>query len=295
MPYATARDGVKLYYEEVGSGTSVLFAHEFAADYKSWEPQMRFFARSHRCITYSARGYLPSDVPQDAAAYTHEHFRDDVVAMLDHLGIEKAHIVGLSMGGYSALQVGIAYPGRVLSLTLAGTGSGSARGATEDFRRSAAALAKQLETEGAAAAARDYGAGPTRIPFLVKDPRGYREFQEALAAHDAKGSANTMRKFQGERPPLHTFDAEIRKLTVPVLIMVGDEDDPCLEPSLYLKQAIPTSGLAVFPKSGHTLNLEEPALFNATVADFIARVGAGRWEPRDPRAIPSARWSGGST
>jgi proline iminopeptidase len=250
---------------------------------------MRFFARSHRCITYSARGYLPSDVPADAAAYTYEHFRDDVVAMLDHLGIGKAHIVGLSMGGYSALQVGLAYPDRALSLTLAGTGSGSARGVTEEFRRSAAATAVQFETAGSAAVARDYGMGPGRVPFLVKDPRGYQEFQDALAAHDAKGSANTMRKFQGERPPVHAFDADIRKLALPVLIVVGDEDDPCLEPSLYLKQAIPAAGLAVFPKSGHTVNLEEPALFNRTVADFIARVEAGRWEPRDPRAIRSAK------
>jgi proline iminopeptidase len=177
------------------------------------------------------------------------------------------------------------YPGRARSLTLAGTGSGSERGATETFRRSAIATAQQFETAGSKAVAHDYGVGPGRVPFLVKDPRGYREFQDALAAHDAQGSANTMRKFQGERPPLHEFDAEIRELALPVLIIVGDEDDPCIEPSLYLKQAVAASGLAVFPKSGHTVNLEEPALFNETVADFIARVEAGRWPRRDPRSV----------
>ncbi|HET9903647.1 MAG TPA: alpha/beta fold hydrolase [Xanthobacteraceae bacterium] len=285
MPHASASDGVRLYYEEVGSGTPILFIHEFAADHKSWEPQMRFFARSHRCIAYSARGYRPSDVPKDADAYTYKHFRDDVIAVLDHLGIEKAHIVGLSMGGYSAVQVGLEYPQRALSLTLAGTGSGSARGETEEFRRTARAIAEQFETEGSAAVAQAYGVGPGRVPFLVKDPRGFQEFREALAAHDAQGSANTMRKFQGERPPLHAFDAAIRRLALPVLIIVGDEDDPCIEPSLYLKQAIPASGLAVFPKSGHTVNLEEPALFNRTLADFLARVEAGRWAPRDPRSV----------
>jgi proline iminopeptidase len=289
MPHASTPDGTRLYYEEAGSGAPILFVHEFAADYKSWEPQMRFFSRSHRCITYSARGYAPSDVPKNLDAYGYEHFRDDVIAMLDHLKIEKAHIVGLSMGGYSALCVGLKYPGRALSLTLAGTGSGSERGFTEEFRRNSVTLADQYEREGAHAVAHGYGAGPGRVPFLVKDPRGYQEFQDALAAHDAQGSANTMRRFQGGRPPVHEFEAGIRKVMVPTLIIVGDEDDPCVEPSIYLKQMLPASGLAVFPKSGHTVNLEEPALFNQTLSDFLARVEAGRWPVRDPRSIRPAR------
>ncbi len=285
MPHATTKDGVRLYYEEVGSGTPILFVHEFAADYRSWEPQMRYFARRHRCITYSARGYAPSDVPEDASAYGYENFRDDVIAVLDHLTIEKAHIVGLSMGGYSALQVGLSYPQRALSLTLAGTGSGSEHGATEEFRTSARATAEQFESLGSEHVARSYGVGPTRVPFEIKDPRGHREFLEALAQHDARGSANTMRTFQGTRPPVHEFEAELQRLSVPTLIVVGDEDDPCILPSFYLKQVISASGLAMFPKAGHTINLEEPALFNEIVADFIARAEAGRWPPRDPRSI----------
>jgi 3-oxoadipate enol-lactonase len=124
MPYATARDTTRLYFEEAGSGSAILFVHEFAADYASWEPQMRYFARRHRCITYSARGYTPSETPA-ADAFTYQHFRDDALAVLDHLGIERAHLVGLSMGAYSSLQVGLLRPERVLSLTLAGIGTGS--------------------------------------------------------------------------------------------------------------------------------------------------------------------------
>lgn len=289
MAYVRTRDGVNLYYEEAGSGTPILFVHEFAADYKSWEPQMRYFARRHRCITYSARGYSPSDVPSSSSAYSYEHFRDDAIDVLDHLRIEKAHVVGLSMGGYSALCLGLQYPQRAISLTLAGTGSGSETGETEEFRRSSRDVARQFETAGSAEVAKNYGNGPTRIPFAVKDPRGHREFLDALAAHDPQGSANTVRNFQGERPPVHAFEAEIRKLALPVLIVLGDEDDPCIEPSLYLKKHIAASGLAVFPKTGHTCNLEEPALFNETVADFIARVEAGRWPARDPRSIRPAR------
>ena len=98
MPYATTKDNVRLYFEEAGSGTPILFVHEFAADYASWEPQMRYFSRRHRCIAYSARGYTPSDVPASDSAYTYEHFRDDAIAVLDHLKIKAAHLVGLSMG-----------------------------------------------------------------------------------------------------------------------------------------------------------------------------------------------------
>src|SRR5438132_11313947 len=122
MPYATTRDKVRLYYEEAGQGTPILFVHEFAGDHRSWEPQMRYFSRRHRCIAYAARGYAPSDVPAAADAYSYRHFAGDIAAMLDHLKIDKAHVVGLSMGGYSTLQFAINHPARALSLTLAGTG-----------------------------------------------------------------------------------------------------------------------------------------------------------------------------
>src|SRR5271155_4540333 len=121
MPYAVATDNVRLYFEEAGSGTPIIFLHEFAADYASWEPQMRYFSRGHRCIAYSARGYTPSDVPA-GSTFSYQNFRDDALAVLDHLGIDRAHLVGLSMGAYSSLQVGLHHPDRAISLTLAGVG-----------------------------------------------------------------------------------------------------------------------------------------------------------------------------
>lgn len=301
MPYATTKDRVRLYYEEAGSGTPILFCHEFAADFASWEPQLRYFARRHRCIAYSARGYLPSDVPASVEAYSHETFRDDAIAVLDHLQIEKAHVVGLSMGAYSTLQVGLHYPARALSLTLAGVGSGSERWYTEQFRVHSRTVADQFETLGSADYAKVYGMGPGRIPFLVKDPRGFQEFVDALGRHDAKGSAHTQRGFQAGRPSLYDFEAGIHRITLPTLIVVGDEDDPCIEPSLFLKRHLPASGLAVFPKTGHVVNLEEPALFNEALERFIALAEAGRWPARDPRSIrpapdiPSALFPRGAT
>jgi proline iminopeptidase len=284
MPYATAKDNVKLYYEEAGSGTPILFSHEFAGDYRNWEPQMRFFARRHRCITYSARGYKPSDVPGDPKAYSYKHWASDAVAILDHLKIDKAHFVGLSMGGYTAVVLGMLFPQRLLSLTAAGAGSGSERAHIEELRKSWRELADMFESKGSAEVARTYGMGQARIPFLVKDPRGFEEFSKMFSEHDARGSALTMRGFQCERPSLYDFEADIRKIEVPALIVVGDEDEPCLEPSVLLKQWMPTSGLVVVPRTGHVVSEEEPALFNEAVADFIARVEAGRWGKRDPRS-----------
>ena len=285
MPYAKTSDGIRLYFEEAGSGSSILFVHEFAGDYRNWEAQMRYFSRRHRCIAYSARGYKPSDVPADHKAYSYKHWVSDALAVLDHLAIEKAHIVGLSMGGYTVVQIGLAAPQRALSLTAAGAGSGSERSYTEEFRKSSWALADDFEKKGTVEVVRNYGMNPARVPFLVKDPLGFADFNRMFSEHDAQGSANTMRGFQAERPSLYDFEAEIRRIMVPTLIVVGDEDDPCLEPSFKLKQWIPTSGLAVFPKTGHVVNQEEPALFNQTVDDFIGRVEAGRWPPRDARSI----------
>ena len=281
MPYATARDSTRLYYEEAGTGSPILFLHEFAADYASWEPQMRYFARGHRCIAYSARGYTPSDVPS-GDAFSYEHFRDDAVAVLDHLGIERAHLVGLSMGAYSALQVGLKHPERVLSLTLAGVGSGSEPARVDAFRESAQKNASDLEMLGSSEVAKTYGNSPNRIPFKIKDPRGFEEFMAALARHDAQGSAHTQRGFQGGRPSLYALEDGLQGLALPVLVIVGDEDDACIQPSLLLKEKIPASGLAVFPKTGHVLNLEEPALFNQTLERFLILTEAGRWPPRDP-------------
>jgi proline iminopeptidase len=288
MPHAVTRDNVRLYFEEAGSGTPILFLHEFAADHTNWEPQMRYFSRGHRCIAYSARGYAPSDVPSSPEVYSFRHFYNDALAVLDHLEIEKAHFIGLSMGSYSSLQVSLHAPKHMLSMTLAGVGSGSSLENLDAWRKQCRDNADQFEKLGSAEVAKVTREAPSRIPFLVKDPRGHADFYAALARHDSKGSANTMRGFQGGRPSIYTLTEAIRKATTPALIICGDEDDPCIEPSLFLKKHLPAAGLTFFPKSGHVLNLEEPALFNEVVERFIALVEAGRWGVRDPRSIVAA-------
>ncbi len=281
-------DGVQLYYEEAGDGTAMVFVHEFAGDHRSFEPQMRHFARRYRCIAYNARGYPPSEVPEAVAAYSQERARDDIVTVLDGLSIERAHVVGVSMGSLATLHFGLHYPDRAHSLVLGGCGYGALHSEQEQFRSESAAFAQRIESEGMFDVASEYGAGPSRVQFENKDPRGFAEFVAMLAQHSSLGSINTLRGVQMKRPSIYDLEEALRALEVPTLIMAGDEDDPCLDASLYLKRTVPSSGLALLPKTGHALNLEEPDLFNRLVDDFVHQVDAGRWDLRDPRSMGDA-------
>jgi len=285
MPHLTTDDGVKLYYEETGSGTPIVFVHEFAGDYRSWEPQVRHFARRYHCITFNARGWPPSEVPADVARYSQARAADDICSVLDAVKIDKAHIVGLSMGGLATLHFGITYPSRARSLLVAGAGYGAERGEREKFRAEAVVIAGRLETEGMPAFAEAYAYGPTRVQFQAKDPRGFAEFKAMLAEHSAKGAANTQLGVQRERPSVFDLETELAALRVPMLVVTGDEDWPCLLPNVFIKRTCRSAALLVIPNSGHTVNLEEPDAFNAALADFLAQVDAGRWPMRDPRAI----------
>lgn len=279
MPHITARDGTRLYYEEAGHGTPVVFVHEYAGDYRTWEMQMRYFSRAHRCVTYSQRGYPPSDVPTDGAKYSQDIARDDVLALMDALKIEKAHVVGHSMGAYTALHVGINAPARCISVVAAGCGWGSTPDAKkrEEMKALAAETGRMFAEEGIKAAAAKYADAPMRQAQKNKDPRGYAEFARMLADHSAEGHAQTMFNLQLKRPTLWEMEAALKKFSVPLLIIVGDEDEPCIDGSVFLKRTAPTAGLLVIPRSGHNVPTEEPAMFNAALADLFAAAEAGRW------------------
>ena len=225
-------------------------------------------------------------MPPEVDSYSQAIAVSDAVAVLDGLGIAKAHVVGLSMGGFCTLHFGLRAAERALSLTVAGAGYGCEKEHEAYFRGVSLEVAANFERQGSAAFAKVYALGASRVQFQNKDPRGWQNFADRLATHSALGAANTMRGVQARRPSFWDLEDELKALRLPTLVVVGDEDDHCLRPGLYLKSTIPTSGLAILPKTGHTLNLEEPALFNALLAEFIAQVEAGRWGPRDPRALP---------
>jgi pimeloyl-ACP methyl ester carboxylesterase len=285
MATITTDDGVRLHVEDVGTGIPIIFVHEWAGDARSYEPQLRHFSRTYRCIAFNARGYPPSDVPDDVESYSQDRARDDIRDVLDRLGIERAHIVGTSMGAFATLHFGFGYPDRARSLVLTGCGYGAEPDTHALFLEETLRTAETIETAGMAVAAERYAVGPSRVQYLAKDPRGWDEFATRLAEHSALGSANTLRGVQARRPSLWDLTDAMRALELPTLVISGDEDHACLAPAVLLKQTIQTAALAVVPNTGHAVNTEEPDTFNRLVGDFFHQVEANRWPRRDPRAV----------
>jgi pimeloyl-ACP methyl ester carboxylesterase len=288
MAMARTSDGVELYYEMTGGGYPILFMHEFAGDHRSWAAQVHHLAPSHRCIAFAARGYPPSEVPADVSAYSQARAVEDAVDVLEAAAVERAHVVGLSMGGFAALHLVLRHPDRVSSAVIAGVGYGSQPEKRDQFRRESNAIADAFERDGSARVAESYAVGPARVQLQNKNPDTWKDFASALAQHDATGAALTMRGVQAARPSLYDLTDQLRAIRTPVLVIAGDEDEGSLEASLMLKRTIPTSGLLILPKTGHTINLEEPEAFNQAVTNFFMAVEDGMWKERDPRAVPGS-------
>jgi pimeloyl-ACP methyl ester carboxylesterase len=284
MPYADAQ-GIKLYYEEAGRGTPIVFVHEFADDLHSWEAQIRYFSRRYRCIAFNARGYPPSDVPKAVSKYSQALATDDIATVMRHLKIPKAHIIGCSMGGYATIHFGLRYARLALSLTAVGAGYGSDPDKRAQFMRDTEVMARRFEELGTPEAIKPYQVGPARVQFQNKDPRGFAHFCAEFAKHSALGSANTLRGVQAKRPTIYSLERGLKNLKVPLHVVSGDEDNLCLEPGIFIKRVCIAASLTVVAKSGHAVNREEPDLFNRLTAEFLASVDSGRWRPRDPRSL----------
>ena len=290
MSFIKTDDNVKLYYETTGKGEPIIFVHEFAGDFRSWAPQVNYFSRYNQCITFCARGYYPSDVPENENKYSQERAWRDIISVMDNLEIEKAHIVGLSMGGFATLHLGINAPNRVLSLVIAGCGYGAIPidkinfNKEADFSNVSLETAQNIINQGMEKIGSEYALGPSRVQFQNKDPIGWKLFRDQLVEHNPIGSANTLLGVQNKRPNLYAIEKDISTINLPTLIINGDEDDMCLEVGLFLKRTIHTSGLLIVPKTGHTINLEEPSIFNNHLLEFYSRINASTWNKRDERA-----------
>jgi pimeloyl-ACP methyl ester carboxylesterase len=287
MPYAQS-GAVRLYYEEVGSGLPIVWVHEMGSDLRQWEQQLRYFGRAFRCVAFNARGYAPSDVPKENDNYLYDRFAADIGAVMDHCGIDRAYVVGWSMGAYAALIFALRHPERIRGVVATGVGSGSPRAEHAHFQSMMAQVANLYRTQGAAHVADIIANGATRLQLKRKDPRGWAAFRDDLAGHDAEGMAMTSANYQGRRPSLEDFEAEFRALTAPVLLAVGDEDTTCVETNLWLKGILPSAGIWMAPQTGHAPNLEDPAAYNRVVQDFIDAVERGGWATAVP-AQASAR------
>lgn len=271
----TKVNGVELHYEDTGAGFPLIFCHEFAGDMRSWEPQVRHFARRYRIVTFNYRGYPPSSVPEHESAYGHDQLVDDLRALMSDLGISRAHVAGLATGGNLALNFAIAHPQMVAGLVVAGAGAGTTD--RESWLAGAQKFAADLERDGTAGMVANVAAAPQRVIFRDKDPRGWASFLAMMGDFSPTGCAHLLRNALTQRKPVTELKDEIEALGMPILVMVGDQDHPAAEASRFIRDHARFAGLCVLPMCGHTLNSEEPVLFNLLVSDFLAAVEAGRW------------------
>jgi pimeloyl-ACP methyl ester carboxylesterase len=277
MSRMTTSDGVKIYYEEVGSGEPIIFSHEFGDNYETWRPQLDYFGRRYRCVTYAARGFPPSDIPEEMDKYTQARVSADIGDLMDHLGMAQVHLVGVSMGSYAVLNYALANPDRVRSLVVGSGGHGS------DLEHRAAVLqgiearAAAFLEKGAEKMAVGLAEDTVRIPFKVKDPRGWKAFRSRLARHSTEGCARTLRGVFTDRPSVYSQKKQLEAFDLPVLLMFGDMDTPAIEPTLFMHQHMPRAGLLALPWSGHNLNVEEPLAFNRALEDFFHAVERDSW------------------
>jgi pimeloyl-ACP methyl ester carboxylesterase len=277
----TTDDGVNLACASVGEGPAILFLHEFAGDARDWDAQLRALSREFRCLTANARGYPPSDVPAEVESYSQDRAIADALAVLDAFGIARAHVVGHSMGSYTALHLALRYPARIASVLATGCGWGSDANARAETVKICQDIAHMFRTEPMAVAAKTYASAPMRRAFLARNPTAFGAFVARLAEHAAVGAANTMLGLQARRPILSDMAPALAQMQTPLLVVVGDDDVSCLDGSLLLKRTAPNAALLVVPRCGHQIGLEEPELFTRTVRDFVREVEAGRW--RAPR------------
>lgn len=274
----TTSDGVRLYCESEGEGTPIVFVHEFSGTCRSFDLQRAALRKGHRCISFNARGYPPSDVPPDVSLYSQEIAARDIVAVMGGLGLPNAHLVGVSMGAASSLQVALKHPNRVLSATLASIGTGS-DAKPEENHAGMEAMAKLIESQGTAGLAATLGNSPARRRLKDRNPAEFTRFIDELKTLSVHGMANTMRGVQKKRPSIYADAEQLARLEVPVLILFGGDDAGCRGPSLFLQQTVPNARLHEFPQTGHLVNLERADMFNDLVSRFLVEVGSKKCAP----------------
>ena len=267
--------GADLYYESTGEGVPLVLCHEFAGDMRAWEPQVRFLARRYRVVAWNYRGYPPSDVPEATDAYSPEGLVADLLGLIDGLELDRVHLAGLATGGNLVLNFAIAHADRVRSLIVAGAGAGTVDRAA--WLEAAERFADDIARDGSEGIVANVADAPQRVIFRTKDPRGFKEFVDGMRRLSPVGAEHVMREVLIPRAPVFELAEGIRRLSMPVLVMCGDQDAPAFEPSRFIRDTAPHAGLAVVPMCGHTLNSEEPELFNRLAGSFLAAVDAGRW------------------
>ena len=245
-------NGIEIDYEVSGRGSAVLLSHGYSATRRMWDGQHRALGDRYRVISWSMRGHGQTESPADPARYSAELTVADMRALLQHLGVDRAVVGGLSLGGYVSLAFYLEHPEMVRALVICDSGPGyrspEARAA---WNQRAHERAADLEARGL-----DALSGRSR------------EARESISHHrSAQGLAHAARGMLAQAGS-RVIDG-LPAIRVPTLIVVGDQDQPFLTPCEYMAKKIPGARLEVIAGAGHSANLDQPEVFNRVLLDFL--------------------------
>jgi 3-oxoadipate enol-lactonase len=263
---------VALGYVEAGIGPPVVLVHGMACGWRMWRSQIRALRPHFRTVAYDQRGHGQSSAPDDEAAYSQAILADDLAGLIRRQGLAPARVVGLSLGGAVAIELAIRHPELVAALVLADAGSGSDD--PDAARRLCDAWAAATRAHGIDRLASLMLASPFFEHYVARRGRRARcQIELLVRRHPAHGLVHGLTQAIGRRPPVYARGAELARFTQPTLVVCGERDRVCRKPSDFLARTIPGAELLLLPGLGHMTNLEAPRLFNATILDFLNRVG----------------------
>lgn len=259
MPKAKVND-IELYYEVHGEGYPVVFLHGFSATVDMWRLQVPVLSREYKFIIYDARGHGQSESPPSANQYSEDIVVEDLFQLLRILGIKKAVVGGLSMGGYESLRFYLTHPNMVTALILMDTGPGYRNPEhREEWNRQREELARQLETRGIEVLAANAPTETRREIMLKQNPVGLAHMaRKVVAQHDSR-----------------VIDS-LDKIKVPTLVLVGENDTPFRRAADYMANKIPGAQHAVIPEAGHAANIDNAGAFNGAVLGFLRKLNLPR-------------------
>ncbi|MXW49158.1 MAG: alpha/beta fold hydrolase [Gammaproteobacteria bacterium] len=250
---ATAQSaGAPIYYETSGEGPALLFAHGAGGNAAIWFQQTAHFAGRFNCIAFDHRGFARSPAPP--STLTAAQFRDDALAVLDAAGVDRAHVVAQSMGGYTALRLALDAPDRVASVTLSGTSGGLPN---EQPSEALKALVSGNASSGIAAT----------MARATKADKPKMALYAAISAFNTAFSFANLADLVGDGGPSL---ADARGIACPVLFVAGRED-PLFPPSLLASYVphFPNARITVVDDAGHSPYYEQPEVFNALLDEFL--------------------------
>lgn len=273
MPYARTDDGIRIYYEEHGrEGTPLVLAYGIGGNTEMWDVNVPALSARHRLVLWEPRGHARSGSPEDPARYSFARWALDLRDVLDHCGIRRAHVGGLSLGAGIATRFTLRFPGRVRSLLV--TNSSSASGlplSVDNIVMRAQSIKITLEQGMDAMAEFAMQANPNLVERLKIDPAAKAEFYEEYRHLTPAGYANSLRALLAMD---HITD-QLPRIRVPVLLIGGDRD-PSLEPMKVMHRRIRGSKLVVLSPASHFANRDQPDAWNRAALDFLAKVDGKR-------------------